>query len=76
MATSTSTTRSVREATQSNLAGVSATPHSAPDASKTNTAMRLMRGARRGISTMLFGSDAVRMLDMRDVNAYYRTTEG
>ena len=38
--------------------------------------MRLIRGARRGISTMLFGSDSVRMLDMRDVNAYYRTTEG
>ena len=76
MATSTSTTRSVREATQSNLAGALAAVHNAPDPNMSNTAMRLMRGARRGISTMLFGSDAVRMLDMRDVNAYYRTTEG
>ena len=76
MATSTSTTRSVREATQSNLAGVSATVNGTPNSNMSNTAMRLMRGARRGISTMLFGSDAVRMLDMRDVNAYYRTTEG
>ena len=76
MATSTSTTRSGCEATQGNLAGALATGHGAPDSSKTNTAMRLMRGARRSISTMLFGSDAVRMVDMRDVNAYYRTTEG
>ena len=34
------------------------------------------RRARRFASTILFGSDAVTMLDMRDVNAYLETTEG
>ena len=48
----------------------------APSSAILTPAMRLIRGARRGISTILFGSDSVRILDMRDVNAYYRTTEG
>ena len=34
------------------------------------------RRVRRFISTILFGSDAVTMLDMRDINAYLETTEG
>ena len=34
------------------------------------------RRVRRFVSTILFGSDAVTMLDMRDINAYLETTEG
>ena len=34
------------------------------------------RRVRRFISTILFGSDAVTMLDMRDISAYLETTEG
>ena len=36
----------------------------------------VLRRVRRFISTILFGSDAVTMLDMRDINAYLETTEG
>ena len=32
--------------------------------------------ARRFVSTVLFGSDAARLLDSRDVNSYLRTTDG
>ena len=37
---------------------------------------RLAAKARRGIATVLFGADAANALDSRDVDSYFRTTEG
>ena len=34
------------------------------------------RRARRFVSTVLFGAEAAQILDTRDVNSYFRTTEG
>ncbi len=34
------------------------------------------RHAHRFVSTVLFGADAAQALDSRDVDSYFRTTEG
>ena len=79
---STSTMRSVPEGTPSEdrltdaPAGVGGGVTVAPAAGAPGRVSSSWRRARRFISTILFGSDAVTMLDMRDINAYLETTEG
>ena len=68
---STSTMRSVPEGTRSED-GVT----DAPAIGRPGRVRSAWRRVRRFISTILFGSDAVTMLDMRDINAYLETTEG
>ena len=48
----------------------------APAAGARGRVSSVLRRVRRFVSTILFGSDAVTMLDMRDINAYLETTEG
>ena len=76
---STSTMRSEHGDTQSDMTvspacAVDATAPARPD--RKSPLSRTFRRIRRAISIVLFGSDAVTMLDMRDINAYLETTEG
>ena len=79
---STSTMRSVHGDTRSEdgvtdaPAGVGGGVTVAPAAGARGRVSSAWRRVRRFISTILFGSDAVTMLDMRDINAYLETTEG
>ena len=76
---STSTMRSEHGDTRSDMTvspacAVDVTAPALPD--RKSPLSRAFRRIRRAISIVLFGSDAVTMLDMRDINAYLETTEG
>ena len=79
---STSTMRSEPVATRSEdgvpdaPARVDVDVTNAPAAGARGRVSSAWRRVRRFISTILFGSDAVTMLDMRDISAYLETTEG
>ncbi len=53
------------------------TMRSAPAATSTEGGVTAAwRRAHRFVSTVLFGAEATQLLDTRDVDSYFRTTEG